>query len=1035
MARQPERAAGPRPTGAEAGDALVAAFVAIDLETTGFDPASDRIIDVGATRFDRAGRAESFESLVDPGRPIPDEIHELTGIGDADVTGAPTAPRVLEELRAFCGGLPVVGQSVSFDLSFLRAAGLELPGEVHDTHHLAAVLLPTNPRLSLAALAEELGVSNTRPHRALADAEATRDVFLRLLDGLAALPRTLLLDLAHFAARGGWAAQRLFEEAAAAERAPPVGDVADGAAASALVASSAAPGARGAGAPSPLEPQEGWRPLDAGELDRLFALAAREPGLLPGYQPRDGQQQMAEAVRAAFEGGERLLVESGTGTGKSLAYLLPALAHARRSGERVAISTHTLNLQEQLAARELPRAAALVERAVEVGALSGGPESDAAGDDGHGADAEEPLRWAVLKGRANYLCHERWAEARAAHAPLDPVEARLLARVARWLPDSESGDVAELPLRRGEPRAWRQLSAEGVDCLSRRCAYVRDGSCFLLRARQRAHAAHAVVVNHALLLASAAAGEQALPPFRHLVIDEAHRLEEVATQQYGARLALSELADLLEPRGAGGLAEPLERAVRPPGEAPLAAGAPLEGVARELRRACAAAATQLTPLGEALAAFLAAFAEPAGASASAELVAALSPARRGQRPWEDVEVAALDLDVALGGVARRLEEALLAVEALPAGALPEQEALRLSLARSAEGLAERRETLARTALSEEPGAVVWVAAPEQAGAARPRQARLQLAPLDVGEALARDLYDGREAIVATSATLAAPVAAPRVSRRRGGAAAEAALAAALEARRDAGGDAAGELGGDAFAFSARRLGLAEPWQEELRTLAIPSPFDYRRAVLALQVRGMPEPQSPAYEEQAWRVLAEATEAAGGRALALFTSHAALRAAGAALRPALVARGIAVLAQGVDGTPAQLLRQLRERPRTLVLGTAALWEGVDVRGDALQLLAMARLPFPVPTDPVHAGRAQGYDDPFAGYALPQAVLRFRQGFGRLIRGPGERGVFLMLDGRLATRSYGAAFLDALPECERRELPAEAIAPAVAGWLRR
>ena len=117
-----------------------ASFVAIDLETTGFDSETDRIIDVGATRFDRFGHAESFESLVDPGRPIPTEICELTGITDADVTGAPTAPRVLEELRAFCGGLPVVGQSVGFDLSFLRAAGLELPGEVHDTHDLAAVL-------------------------------------------------------------------------------------------------------------------------------------------------------------------------------------------------------------------------------------------------------------------------------------------------------------------------------------------------------------------------------------------------------------------------------------------------------------------------------------------------------------------------------------------------------------------------------------------------------------------------------------------------------------------------------------------------------------------------------------------------------------------------------------------------------------------------------------------------------------------------------------------------------------------------------
>ena len=172
------------------------AWVAVDLETTGFDASTDRIIEVGATRFDRAGRSESFESLVDPGRPIPQEIRELTGIADRDVSGRPRAGEVMEELRSFCGGLPVVGQSVDFDLGFLRAAGLELPGDAYDTRDLAAVLLPRTPRLSLAALAEHFAVENARPHRALADAEATRDVFLRLLDELDALPRPLLHELA-----------------------------------------------------------------------------------------------------------------------------------------------------------------------------------------------------------------------------------------------------------------------------------------------------------------------------------------------------------------------------------------------------------------------------------------------------------------------------------------------------------------------------------------------------------------------------------------------------------------------------------------------------------------------------------------------------------------------------------------------------------------------------------------------------------------------------------------------------------------------
>ncbi len=226
----------------------------------------------------------------------------------------------------------------------------------------------------------------------------------------------------------------------------------------------------------------------------------------------------------------------------------------------------------------------------------------------------------------------------------------------------------------------------------------------------------------------------------------------------------------------------------------------------------------------------------------------------------------------------------------------------------------------------------------------------------------------------------------------------------------------------------RTLGLFEP-----DTLVVPSPFDYRRAVLALVVDDIPAPDEQGHTEAMHRVLASATVAAQGRTLALFTSHNAVRAAAEGLDGPLAAQGITVLAHQVDGSPARLLRALMEQPRTLLLGTAAFWEGVDVRGDTLSQIAMARLPFPVPTEPIYSGRAVLYDDPFTEYALPQAVLRFRQGFGRLIRGQDERGVFLLLDRRALTRRYGDAFLDALPDCEVRRVHASEVAPAVAQWL--
>jgi DNA polymerase-3 subunit epsilon/ATP-dependent DNA helicase DinG len=263
------------------------------------------------------------------------------------------------------------------------------------------------------------------------------------------------------------------------------------------------------------------------------------------------------------------------------------------------------------------------------------------------------------------------------------------------------------------------------------------------------------------------------------------------------------------------------------------------------------------------------------------------------------------------------------------------------------------------------------------------------APLAVADRLAIDLYAGRESVTATSATLTAQ---------------------------------------GTFDFSVQTLGLFEP-----ETLAVPSPFDYRRAVLAIVVDDIPTPEQPGYAEAVHRVLAAATAGAAGRTLGLFTSHSAVRAAAGALAVPLATHGIGVLAHQLDGSPARLLRTLMEQPRTLLLGTAAFWEGVDVRGEALSQIAIARLPFPVPSDPIYAGRAALYDDPFNEYALPQAVLRFRQGFGRLIRGSHERGVFLLLDRRVLTRPYGEAFLDALPDCEVRQVPASAVGDVVARWL--
>ena len=938
-------------------------FVAIDLETTGLNMETDQIIEVGATRFDRSGRHENFSTFVNPGRLVPREVRELTGIADADIAGAPRFAAVREALAAFIGGSTIVGQNIAFDLAFLRAEQIHPVGPTFDTWELASVLLPTAARLNLASLAAAVGVPMPVAHRALADAEATRDIFIALLGRLDALPRSLLLELRAFAARAGWAFTALIDDALVRGG----GGALDPAEVDALVAALPAPPVRAAA--RPLVPRETPEAPSAADIEALFTLAAARTDLMPGYERRDGQEQMARAVARHLGVGGALAVEAGTGTGKSLAYLLPALLHALRNDDRVVISTYTLNLQDQLATKELPLATALVE------AHAGMPGA---------------LRTTVLKGRGNYLCLERWAQVRMDPSPRTEAEARLFGRIAAWLPDTDTGDLAELYMTSPERPAWDQVAAEGTDCLQRRCAYVREGSCFLLRARQRAAAAHAVIVNHALLLANAARADQVLPPFRHLVIDEAHRLEDVATQHYGAAFSVREVRDLVDSlgqvdrHGGPGFARRLQGigGGRALALSPLAALAPL---ADRLLIAVQGAADRVRPVGEALRAFAEDYVEDgggAGTSGAGRREVSLTAARRAQPAWEDVEEAAMQLDLALQVLTERVGQVRDAAGALPEGASDLVAALRAEAARTADALAAARDTLRRAALHPRRDDIAWLAHGEG-------DQRLHIAPREVADRLGDDLYGERDSVLVTSATLTA---------------------------------------GGTFDFSLDRLGL-----RDADTLEIPSPFDYRRAVLALAVEDLPEPGMPGYERALHETLAEAARAAEGRTLVLFTSHAAVRAAASALRDALAASDIVVRAQGIDGSPGRLLRMLVERPRTLLLGTAAFWEGVDVQGDALSQIVIARLPFPVPNEPIYAGRAEQFTDPFGEFAVPQSVLRFRQGFGRLIRSAHDRGVFVVLDSRITRRSYGQTFLDALPDCDLRRVRADDVAAAVTRWL--
>ncbi len=922
-------------------------YVAIDTETTGLNPEEDELIEVAAIAFGLDGIIAEFNSLVRPRRLPSYQIERLTGIEGSSLTDAPLFSTIASELAEFLGNSPIVGQSVNFDIEFLARNGVSLPGPPVDTWDLAQLLLPGIGDYSLRGIAEHLGVHFPVRHRARADADAARSVFLELRKLLAELPVWLLHELERLAVTAEWSVAVPIREVLVelgSSLNEPAGITTD------LLA----------------RPWEIGRPLNGGGEERVSEKESRSilsrAGALtqyfPDFERRPEQETMAGAVASALGDGRHLVVEAGTGTGKSLAYLVPAALQALRRGERVVISTDTIGLQEQLIEKDLPVVQALL------------------------ADVEsEPLRVAALKGRRNYLCLQRWTAARHA-GPTTKEEAKLHARILVWLATTQTGDRSELGLHNSYDQAWTKLSSENTACIQTQCPFVRQGTCFLDRARRRAAAAHVLVVNHALLLSDVATGGHVLPPYAHLVIDEAHNLEEEATTRFafkGTEGDLNDFFDRVGRRGSerGGIVGSLTEAMRGSGQI-LAPSAYLASLGATLQsatgRARARAAEPFAMLNRVLREY-----GPDGRSDDRLLI---TRSTRVQPLWSDLQISAENLDVTFGELIKVLET-LRDLLGTDQGLLNQD-----NLLAEVEDLCQMGATLQgglrQAILDDDMTLICWLERSRHTG-----DIAINTAPLEVADILRERLFDTKQSVILTSATLSTD---------------------------------------GSFDFLRSRVGM-----EDADELMLGSPFDYPNSTLVVLPRDLPEPNEPDFVKHTSELLIDSCRGSGGRALVLFTAYGMLNAIYNEIKPALEAEGILVLGHGIDGSPRQLLSALRENPRTVILGTSSFWEGVDIAGEALSLLVIVRLPFAVPTDPIYQARSSLFDAPFDEYALPQAVLRFRQGFGRLIRTKTDRGVLIALDKRLTARRYGEVFLRSIPQCTVEQLAARQIPDAIERWL--
>ncbi|RPH60130.1 MAG: hypothetical protein EHM81_06880, partial [Chloroflexi bacterium] len=498
-------------------------IVAIDIETTGLDANKDVIIEIGAVRFNGHRVEDEWSTLINPGRHIPENITGLTGIDDAMVRNAPRLADVLEDLEAFVGDAPVLGQNVRFDLGFLQKQRILAYNEVADTYEMASVLLPTASRYNLGALGQLLGIPLPASHRALDDARVTHAVYARLLDTAKELPLELLAEIVRLGEPLEWDGNFAFKEALKARARDQVKAKKVGA--GLVPAQDEGPlfdepdtGRHG----PPLGPVQTPIELDPDEVASILEYGGPFSRYFNAYEQRPEQIAMLQAVTNALSRSNHLMVEAGTGVGKSFAYLVPAALFAMENNTRVVVSTNTINLQDQLIKKDIPDLRAAL-----------------------GWD----LRAAVLKGRSNYMCPRR-LEIMRHYGPNNPDEIRVLAKVLVWRQISGSGDRNELNLNRPqEKEVWAKLSAEDEACSSENCAGRMGGTCPFYRAKQAALNAHILIVNHALLLSDVATGSKVLPEYQYLIVDEAHHLESATTSALSFRMSQNDFERMLREVG------------------------------------------------------------------------------------------------------------------------------------------------------------------------------------------------------------------------------------------------------------------------------------------------------------------------------------------------------------------------------------------------------------------------------------------------------------------------------------------------------
>ncbi|MGD9677071.1 MAG: ATP-dependent DNA helicase DinG [Vulcanibacillus sp.] len=915
-------------------------YVVIDIETTGNKPDKDKIIQVGAVLVENSQITDSYTSLVNTDQIIPDFIQELTGINNQMLESAPNINEVMLQLLPLLDNSIFVAHNAPFDYEFINNALIEsgympFSGFVVDTLQLSRILLPMSQSYKLEYIADELEIVLDNPHRADEDSKATAILLLKLLEILKDMPLVYLQKIYEIFKRNNQDICFILEDFIN-YRLTHYNEFDE----SNFIINNQIALRR-----EIEEENNKGNEVDLTQFRTIFT----ENGLLidkfPDFELRHEQKDMSLEIWNAFHDNTHLLCEAGTGTGKTLAYLIPSIYWSKTNDERVVIATHTINLQEQLFHKDIPVLKEILPFDFFV---------------------------SILKGRNNYLCLRKFELLLSQQNNIDFSSENLIdmTQILTWLTLTQNGDFEEINLSFSGKNLWSEVKSDADSCLNRTCPWFKF--CYYHRAKQKAQVADIIITNHSLLLTNLKTEHRILPTYNRLIIDEAHQFNEVASKHLGIELNQYQfnyfLTRYYKDAKNGYLVNLANELFSSQNPNQIT-------IANNIKSKIIPLISQIN---DEIQGYFDIISDYVNSTVKSQEInrKTLRIVNRiiQSNEWKKIMVVADNLYIKLVEWVNEMEEISQQMRKVEI-----DEILYGDFSGYLKDLKGITSSFSKWNNLSDSNMVYWV---ETILKGKKSISYLFAVPIEVGPYIKDSLIDKVDSVIMTSATLSV---------------------------------------NGSFAYSSKEFGF-DSNADELRSLLLPTPFDYKEQSLVCIPSDAPYIQDVSEDQYINHIaknIADLSIILEGRTLILFTSHLMLQKTYLVLRELLEPYQIKVLGHGIDSSSrSKLTKTFVSNNKTILLGTNSFWEGVDIPGDNLSALVIVRLPFTPPNNPVQEAKEEKLKaqqlNSFMDLSVPQAVIRFKQGFGRLIRTRKDRGIVIVFDKRIVESRYGKIFINSLPE---------------------